>query len=88
MLKALGNRVVVIPEELPLKSASGLFLPESMKTVKQTASVVSVGPKTLGSVAVGDRIVFEDNAGTRVKQDGVNYVILDLSEVLGRESVL
>ncbi|SFK04840.1 chaperonin GroES [Marinilactibacillus piezotolerans] len=90
MLKPLGNRVLleVIKEEE--KTVSGLVLPESAKEKPQTAKVVAVGSgKILDDgkradmdVAVGDKVIFEKYAGSEVKYEGNEYLVLKDSDII------
>ncbi|API88678.1 co-chaperone GroES [Marinilactibacillus sp. 15R] len=90
MLKPLGNRVLleVIKEEE--KTVSGLVLPESAKEKPQTAKVVAVGSgKVLDDgkradmdVAVGDKVIFEKYAGSEVKYEGNEYLVLKDSDII------
>ncbi|GEL66675.1 co-chaperone GroES [Marinilactibacillus psychrotolerans] len=90
MLKPLGNRVLleVIKEEE--KTVSGLVLPESAKEKPQTAKVVAVGSgKVLEDgkradmdVAVGDKVIFEKYAGSEVKYEGNEYLVVKDSDII------
>lgn len=90
MLKPLGNRVLleVIKEEE--KTVRGLVLPESAKEKPQTAKVVAVGSgKVLEDgkradmdVAVGDKVIFEKYAGSEVKYEGNEYLVVKDSDII------
>lgn len=90
MIKPLGDRVVIELVEQEEKTASGIVLPESAKEKPQEGKVVAVGSgrvtdsgKTVAlEVAEGDRIIFSKFAGTEVKYEGNEYLILRESDVL------
>jgi chaperonin GroES len=90
-LKPLSDRVVVERSEAEEKTPGGIVLPDTAKDKQKKGTVVAVGPgKTLDSgtvaapqVRVGDRVVFGAYAGTEVKIDGKEYLILNESEILG-----
>ncbi|AEP00732.1 co-chaperone GroES [Weizmannia coagulans] len=90
MLKPLGDRVVIELVESEEKTASGIVLPDTAKEKPQEGKVVAVGSgRTLDNgervaidVAVGDRIIFSKYAGTEVKYDGKEYLILRESDIL------
>ncbi len=90
MLKPLGDRVVIELVEAEEKTASGIVLPDTAKEKPQEGKVVAVGTgRVLDSgerVAVevkpGDRIIFSKYAGTEVKYDGKEYLILRESDIL------
>ncbi|MFD2172253.1 co-chaperone GroES [Tumebacillus lipolyticus] len=89
MIKPIGDRVVIKVVEREEKTASGLFLPDTAKEKPQEGEVVAVGTgKVVGNAIValdvnaGDRIIFSKYAGTEVKYDGVEYLILRESDIL------
>ncbi|MDX8363294.1 MULTISPECIES: co-chaperone GroES [Bacillaceae] len=90
MLKPLGDRVVIQIEETEEKTASGIVLPDTAKEKPQEGKVVAVGSgRVLDSgervaleVAVGDSIIFSKYAGTEVKSDGNEYLIVRESDIL------
>jgi chaperonin GroES len=90
VLKPLGDRVVIELVESEEKTASGIVLPDTAKEKPQEGKVVAVGSgRTLDNgervaidVAAGDRIIFSKYAGTEVKYDGKEYLILRESDIL------
>ncbi|WP_018663924.1 co-chaperone GroES [Heyndrickxia acidiproducens] len=90
MLKPLGDRVVIELVESEEKTASGIVLPESAKEKPQEGKVVAVGSgrvlengeRVSLDVAEGDRIIFSKYAGTEVKYQGNEYLILRESDIL------
>src|SRR5699024_4659621 len=90
MIKPVGDRVVIELVEQEEKTASGIVLPESAKEKPQEGKVVAVGSgrvtdngeKVAPEVAEGDRIIFSKFAGTEVKYEGNEYLILRESDVL------
>jgi chaperonin GroES len=91
MIKPIGDRVVIKVVEREEKTASGLFLPDTAKEKPQEGEVVAVGTgKLVGDkivaldVAVGDRVIYSKYAGTEVKYQGVEYLILRESDILAK----
>jgi chaperonin GroES len=90
LLKPLGDRVVIELVESEEKTASGIVLPASAKEKPQEGKVVAVGTgrvldsgeKVALEVAEGDRIIFSKYAGTEVKYQGTEYLILRDSDIL------
>jgi chaperonin GroES len=90
LLKPLGDRVVIELVESEEKTASGIVLPDSAKEKPQEGKVVAVGTgRVLESgervaleVAEGDRIIFSKYAGTEVKYEGAEYLLLRESDIL------
>ena len=90
-LKPLGDRLVVEPIEQEETTASGILLPETAKEKPQEGKVIAAGPGLLDEngkrvkmeVAVGDRVLYAKYAGTEIKLEGDNKVlILKQSDVL------
>ena len=89
-LKPLGDRLVVKPSEQEEQTASGIFLPETAKEKPQQGSVVAVGPgvrnekgdRVALDVAEGDLVLYARYAGTTIKVDGEEILILKESDVL------
>jgi chaperonin GroES len=90
LLKPLGDRVVIELVETEEKTASGIVLPDTAKEKPQEGKVVAVGTgRVLDSgervaleVSIGDRIIFSKYAGTEVKYEGKEYLILRESDIL------
>jgi chaperonin GroES len=90
-LKPLGDRLVVEPIEAEETTASGILLPETAKEKPQEGKVIAAGPGKLDDsgnrvpmeVTVGDIVLYAKYAGTEIKLDGDNKVlILKESDVL------
>ena len=90
MLKPLGDRVVIELVETEEKTASGIVLPDTAKEKPQEGKVIAVGTgrvldsgeRVAPEVSVGDRIIFSKYAGTEVKYQGTEYLILRESDIL------
>jgi len=88
-VKPLGDRVVIKSIEEVKTTASGIVLPGSAKEKPQMAEVVAVGPggivegKEVGMVvAVGDKVIYSKYAGTEVKMDGEELIIVRQQDIL------
>jgi chaperonin GroES len=90
MIKPLGDRVVIELVEQEEKTASGIVLPDSAKEKPQEGRIVAVGTgrvtdsgeRVALEVSEGDKIIFSKFAGTEVKYDGKEYLILRESDIL------
>ena len=88
-LRPLGNRVVLQQQEAKEKTQSGIILPDSAKEKPQDAVVIAVGPgkgddeKCSGmQVKEGDKVIYSQYAGTEVKIDDEEYIIVDQSDIM------
>ena len=88
-LKPVADRVIVKYFETEDKTASGIVLPESSKEKTQQAEVIAVGPggvvngkEVKMEVEVGNTVIYSKNAGTEVKMDGTDYIIVKQEDIL------
>ena len=86
-IKPLGDKLVIKKVEAEEKTASGIVLPGSAKEQPQMAEVVAIGPGTEEvkmEVAVGDMVIMAQYAGTEVKFQGEEYIILAQKDILAK----
>ena len=91
MFRTTGNNIVIeVEEETGEKTVGGIILPSAQKEKPQTGVVVAAGHGRISEagtiipleVAVGDKIVFTKYAGSEVKIDNKNYIIINERDVL------
>ncbi|MBE3555728.1 MAG: co-chaperone GroES [Firmicutes bacterium] len=89
MLKPLGDRVVIKPVEQEEKTAGGIVLPDTAKEKPQEGEVVAVGTGRFEEgkripldVQTGQRVLFSKYAGTEVKYEGTEYLVVRESDIL------
>lgn len=82
-VQPLGDRVLLKPDTGEEKTSSGLFIPQTAQEKTQTASVVAVGDdsETI-TVKAGDRVMHDKYAGTQVKIDGDDHLIVSFSDII------
>jgi len=89
-IRPLGDKVLVERVEAESKTAGGIVLPDTAKEKPQRGKVVSVGEgKMLENgtrkevqVKKGDLVLFTSYAGTEIKIDGKEYLIMDESDIM------
>ncbi len=88
-IRPLGDRVVIKRLEAEEKTKSGIVLTGSAKERPQEAEVVAVGPGTIVEgkevkmeVKVGDKVLYSKYAGTEVKMDNDEFIILKQEDIL------
>ena len=88
-IRPLADRVVIKIVEAEEKTASGIVLPGTAKEQPQMAEVVEVGPggivdgkEVYMELKVGDKVIYSKYAGTEVKLEGKEYIILRQNEIL------
>ena len=89
--RPLHDRVVVKRIDAEERSSGGIIIPDSAKEKPSQGEVVSVGPGGRDEagklipldVKEGDRVLFGKWSGTEVKIDGVEYLIMKESDIMG-----
>ena len=90
-IRPLQDRVIVKRLEEEQKTKGGIIIPDTAKEKPVEGQVVEVGKGKMGEdgklvkpdVKVGDRILFGKYAGTEVKIDGVEHLIMREDDILG-----
>ena len=78
----LNDRGLVRSTVTEEKTASGLFIPQTSQEKTQIAIVEAVGDDEAIKVKVGDKVLHDKYAGTKVKVDGDDYLILSMGDIL------
>jgi chaperonin GroES len=89
--RPLHDRVVIKRIEAEEKSAGGIIIPDTAKEKPQQGEVIAVGPGGRDEtgklvpidIKVGDRVLFGKWSGTEVKLDGIEYLIMKESDLMG-----
>ncbi len=88
-IKPLADRVVIKMTESEETTKSGIVLPGSAQEKPQVAIITAVGPggvvdgkEIVMEVKVGDKVLISQYAGTKVKLDGVENIIVRQSDIL------
>lgn len=88
-LKPLGDRVIIKMTEAEETTKSGIILAGTAKEKPQIAEVIAVGPggnvdgkEITMEVKVGDKVITSKYAGTEVKCDGEEYMVVRQSDIL------
>ncbi len=84
-IKPLADRVLIEPMAAETKTASGIYIPDTAKEKPQQGKIVAVGPGTKDekvTVKIGDKVLYGKYAGTELKLEGVDYLMMRESDVL------
>lgn len=89
-IRPLADKVIVQRVEAESKTAGGIVLPDTAKEKPQRGKVVAVGEGKIlengkrgeMSVKKGQQVLFTSYAGTEVKMDGKEYLIMDQSDIM------
>jgi len=83
-IQPLGSRVLVQPIEEESRTAGGIFLPDTAKEKPQLGLVVAVGDEEEIKVKAGDKVIFPKYTGTEFRYNGVEYLIMESSDILAK----
>ena len=84
-IKPLADRVLIEPVEAETKTASGIIIPDNAKEKPQQGNVMAVGKGTKDepmTVKVGDTVLYGKYAGSELKLEGKDYLIMRESDIL------
>ena len=88
-MRPLGDRVVIKNMEAEEKTVGGIILTSAAKEKPLMAEVIAVGPggvvdgkEITMQVKAGEKVIYSKYAGTEVKMDGVEYIIVRQSDIL------
>jgi len=86
----LGDRVLIKIQEGDSKSAGGIIIPQTAQEKTQTGVIVAVGPGIRDDagklipidVKVGNKVMYDKYAGTQVKIDATDHLLVKMADVL------
>lgn len=81
-IKPLGERILVKIKSSEEKTAGGIVIPETAQEKTQEGIVVNVGESPDIKVKKGDVIIYDKYAGTQIKIDDKDHLILKLEDIL------
>jgi chaperonin GroES len=82
-VKPLADRVIVKLEKSETKSAGGIIIPDTAQEKTQKGVVVEVGDdKEVIKVSPGQKILYDKYAGTQIKIDDADHLILKMQDIL------
>ena len=84
-VRPLADRVMVKPAEAETKTAAGIIIPDTAKEKPMKGEVVAVGPGKKDepmTVKEGDQVLYGKYAGTEIRVDGTDYLIMKESDIL------
>lgn len=90
-VRPLGDRVLVKPLSRETVTKTGIVLPDTAKEKPQEGEILAVGPgkildngkRTTPEVSVGQKVLFAKYAGSEIKMDDEEYLILRESDIMG-----
>lgn len=89
-IRPLGDRVVIKPLEREERTKGGIVLPDTAKEKPQEGEVIAVGEGRLLdngqkvdlSVKLGDKVIYAKYAGTELKRNDADYLVISEKDIL------
>ena len=84
-IKPLSDRVLIEPIAAETQTASGIYIPDTAKEKPQKGTVIAVGNGTKDqemTVKIGDSVLYGKYAGTELKLEGKDYLIMREDDIL------
>lgn len=81
-IRPINGHVLLRPVEAAKTTPGGIHLPDTAKERQNEGKVIAVAEDATEEVAVGDRVIYKEFAGTEVKVDGEDYVLLPSDDLL------
>ena len=91
-INPLSDRVVVMPEEVDEKTASGIILPDTAKEKPQMGKIVAAGPGKISdngnvvkmTLQQGDKVLYGKYSGTEITLNNDEVLIMRESDILAK----
>lgn len=89
-VKPLGNRVLIKAKDSEEKTKGGIYIPQTAQEKTQSGIVEAIGPGKKNDkgeiisvdVKVGDEIIYDKYAGTQIKIDNADYLLVSSDDIL------
>jgi len=83
-LQPIKGRILVKPFGAKDKTSAGIYLPDTAKEKLQEGEVIAVAKDATDEVAVGDHVIYKEFAGTEIKIEGEDYILLTEDDLLAK----
>lgn len=84
-IQPLADRVLIEPAPAEVKTAGGIYIPDTAKEKPQKGTVVAVGPGKVDeptTVKKGDVVLYGKYSGTEINVEGTDYLMMRESDIL------
>ncbi|ACR80316.1 MULTISPECIES: co-chaperone GroES [Kosmotoga] len=81
----LGERLLIKPIKEEKRTEGGIVLPDTAKEKPMKAEVIEIGKDVEDiDIKVGDKVIFSKYAGTEIKIDDEDYILIDQDDILAK----
>jgi len=83
-LRPINGRILVKPFKAKEKTSSGIYIPDTAKEKLQEGEIIALAEDATDEVVVGDHVIYKEFAGTEVKIEGEDYILLTEDDLLAK----
>ncbi|MCX8059521.1 MAG: co-chaperone GroES [Spirochaetes bacterium] len=81
-IKPIGDRILIKVNPPETRTKGGIILPDTAQEKTQNGTVVAIGDSDQIKVKVGDKVMYDKYAGTSIKIDDEDHLILKMNDIL------
>ncbi|HDM32309.1 MAG TPA: co-chaperone GroES [Deltaproteobacteria bacterium] len=79
-----ANVLIKLDPEKEEKSPGGIIIPDTAREKSNEGEIVAIAAGASEEISVGDRVIYDDSSSTKIKFEGVEYVIVPASDILAK----
>lgn len=83
-LRLINGRILVKPFKAKEKTSSGIYIPDTAKEKLKEGEIIALAEDATDEVVVGDHVIYKEFAGTEVKIEGQDYILLTEDDLLAK----
>jgi len=83
-LRPINGRILVKPFKAKEKTSGGIYFPDTAKERLQEGEIIALAEDATDEVVVGDHVIYKEFAGTEVKIEGEDYILLTEDDLLAK----
>jgi len=83
-IQPLNDYLLVRPTEAEVKTASGLYMPDTAREKPSMGRVLAVPSGGAEGLAIGDTVVYRNGAGEEIRADGEKLLLVQASDLLAK----
>ena len=83
-LRPINGRILVKPFQAKEKTSGGIYFPDTAKEKLQEGEIIALAEDATDEVVVGDHVIYKEFAGTEVKIEGEDYILLTEDDLLAK----
>jgi len=83
-IQPVNNNVLIKVEEGEEKTHGGIIIPETAREKPKEGEIVAIASGATEELSIGERVIYNESAGTEIEFEGVRYILLPVSDILAK----